>query len=72
MTSLRHFVIVDHEQPAVELYHRDADDAWEVTDSSGMDAALKLKSIGCKLSLAAIYEKLVFPKNIEGPKPGPR
>lgn len=72
MASLRHFVIVDYEQPAIEHYRRAEDDNWEVTDASGLKATLQLQCLGCKLSLAAVYEKVKFPKNIEGPKPGPR
>jgi Uma2 family endonuclease len=72
LPSLRQYLIVEQEEALVEVYSRSPDGDWSLKDAAKLTQSIALKSINCKLSLADIYEKVKFPKNVEGPKPGPR
>ena len=72
LPSLKQYVIIEQNEPLVEVYTRSPDGEWKFTDASELKQSLSLKSIGCKLSLAAVYEKVKFPEKTEGPRPGPR
>lgn len=72
LPSLRQYLIVEQEEALVEVYSRSPNGDWSLKDASKLTQSVALKSIKCKLSLADIYEKVKFPKNVEGPKPGPR
>src|SRR5205814_1124671 len=53
LPSLRQFVIVEQDEPLVEVYTRSPSGEWKVSDASELTRSVPLKSIGCKLSLAA-------------------
>jgi Uma2 family endonuclease len=72
LPSLRQYLIVEQEEALVEVYSRSPNGEWSLKDAAKLTKSVALKSINCKLSLADIYEKVKFPKNVEGPKPGPR
>jgi Uma2 family endonuclease len=72
LPSLRQYLIVEQDEPLIEVYSRSPDGEWKLKDASELAQSVTLKSIGCKLSLAAVYEKVKFPVNPEGPRPGPR
>ena len=72
LPSLKQYVIVEQDEPLVAVYTRTPSDEWKLADASKLTESVPLKSIGCKLPLAAVYEKVKFPKVPEGPKPGPR
>jgi Uma2 family endonuclease len=71
LPSLRQYVIVEQSHPLVEVYTRSPAE-WKLKDATRMQDLIGLKSIGCKLALSAIYEKVEFPKKPDRPKPGPR
>ena len=58
--SLKEVLFVSQEQPIVELFSRDADGGWKLTDARGLDASIELSSIGVSLPLAEIYDKVEF------------
>jgi Uma2 family endonuclease len=72
LPSLKQYVIVEQDEPLVEVYTRSPSGEWKLSDASELTHSVSLKPIGCKLSLADVYEKVKFPKVPEGPKPGPR
>ena len=72
LPSLKQYVIVEQDEPLVEVYTRRPDGEWALKDASELTQSITLKSINCKLSLAAIYEKVKFAAKPEGPQPGPR
>jgi Uma2 family endonuclease len=72
LPSLRQYVIVEQDEPLVEVYSRPSSGEWKFKDASKLTESVHLKSIGCKLSLAAVYEKVKFPEKSEGPNRGPR
>jgi Uma2 family endonuclease len=72
LPSLRQYLIVEQDEPLIEVYTRSPDGEWKLKDASELTQSVVLKSIGCKLSLAAVYEKVKFQTKTEGPQPGPR
>jgi Uma2 family endonuclease len=58
--SLREYVLVSQDCPKVERFSRDADDAWTLTEATGLDQSLDLPAIGVTLSLAGVYDKVDF------------
>jgi len=72
LPSLKQYVIVEQDEPLIEVYTRSPSGEWKLSDASELTHSVSLKSISCKLSLADVYEKVKLPKVPEGPKPGPR
>ena len=60
LDSLREYVLVSQEFPAISSYYLNADNIWEFNDTVGLESSITLKSIDCTLSLADIYENVVF------------
>lgn len=46
--------------PHVERYQRSADGGWLLTEADSPEGVIELPSIGCRLNLAAIYDKVPF------------
>ncbi len=72
LPSLKQYVIVDQNTPLIEVYTRLPEGEWNFKEAIKLTQSIPLKSINCKLSLAAVYEKVKFPKQAVGPKPGAR
>ena len=53
--SLQEYVFISQDKPHVELYRRH-EKGWLLTEYSALDEQAPLDSIGCTLSLAAIYK----------------
>ncbi len=57
--SLREYLFIAQDRPHVERYRRQGHD-WLFTEYSALEEAVALESIGCTLSLAAIYKRVRF------------
>jgi len=58
--TLRDYVLVSQFEPLVEHFQRQADGSFKANVVRGLDAVLELTSIGCKLALADIYDRVTF------------
>jgi Uma2 family endonuclease len=58
--SLAEYLLVAQDRVQVEHYVRQASDRWLLEELSELEQTLELPSIGCRLSLAEVYEQ-VFP-----------
>jgi len=56
--SLRAYLMVASELISAELYTRQPDNLWALTKASRLEDAIEIESIGCRLKLADIYEKV--------------
>jgi len=56
--GVREIVEVYQAEAAVHVYRRADDDAWMFTSIGGLDAVLRLESVGIELPLADIYQGL--------------
>jgi len=57
--SLQEYLLIAQDRPHVERYRRQGHD-WLLTEYSEVDEVVALDSIGCTLSLAAIYKRVRF------------
>ena len=60
LPSLAEYVLVATERPRVERFARQGD-VWVLSEADGLDATLALDALGCRIPLAAIYERVTFP-----------
>jgi Uma2 family endonuclease len=63
--SLREYILVSQDNPHVEHFRRQEDNAWLYTDTSGLEAHITLESVGCTLALADMYEQVTFEESGE-------
>lgn len=58
--SFQEYVLVSQEQPEILSYHREADDLWRVSVFSGLENAVRLKTLDVELPLERIYRNIEF------------
>ena len=58
--SLQEVVFVAQDAVRVEHFARRPDGQWLLSDRSALEAAVELPSIGCRLDLARVYDKVEF------------
>ena len=59
--SLSEYLLVASDRVHVDLYTRRPDGRWLLTSASRLEDSLDLESIGCRLALADLYEKVDLP-----------
>jgi Uma2 family endonuclease len=60
LESLNEYLLVSQDKPLVEHYVRTGARTWIYTPTSGLENSLALPSVGCTLSLGAVYDKVDF------------
>jgi Uma2 family endonuclease len=63
MPSLQAYLLIAQDEMRIIHYQRDSDGGWRVFDITDPDAVINLPSIGCKLDVADLYEKVTFPSD---------
>src|SRR4051812_16113980 len=58
---LAYILLVETRSPSATLFTRATDETWETQDFEGLEAAIELPLISCRLSLAEVYDGLAFP-----------
>jgi Uma2 family endonuclease len=58
--SLQEYLLISQDTPLVEHYLRQEAGGWLFTTVRGLDGVLELPSIGCKLVLAEVYQRVTF------------
>ena len=64
--TLTDYVMLSQCQRFAEHYTRQ-DEQWVLTEAAGLDAVLRLASVGCDLPLPAVYERVEFAPDPEMP-----
>jgi Uma2 family endonuclease len=59
--ALQEYVLIAQDKAIVETWLRQPGGKWLYEVALGLDSTLKLDSIDCRLDLAAVYAKAVFP-----------
>ncbi len=59
--SLKEYLLVSSDRMRAELYTRQPEDRWLLTSAGSLEDSLDLPSLGCRLALAELYEKVDFP-----------
>lgn len=60
--TLTDYVLIAQDQPQVEHFTRQPDGKWIYTTITDLAGILELPSIECRVSLAELYERIVFPE----------
>jgi Uma2 family endonuclease len=53
-------VLIEQDRAHIELYTRQADNHWLLSDFDGAEATVPLAAIDCRLPLAEVYDKVQF------------
>jgi Uma2 family endonuclease len=58
-SSLRDYVLVDANEIAIEIYHKDEDNKWDILNYRSGDS-IELKSVNLTVPIEQIYEDIIF------------
>jgi Uma2 family endonuclease len=58
LDSLQEYLLVSSERVQLDLYTRQPSGQWLFTAANRLDDSLELRSVGCKLALADLYENV--------------
>jgi Uma2 family endonuclease len=61
LDSLVDYILVSQHRPLVDHFVRRPDGQWLYSAVEGMSAIVVIASIGCRLELSEIYDRVVFP-----------
>jgi Uma2 family endonuclease len=59
--SLRHYVLIDQDQPIVEISSPDPEGSWRSVIHRGLDSHLRLDALGVEIGLTEIFARVTFP-----------
>ncbi len=60
LDSVQEYVVIAQEKRHVEHYARRPDNQWLLWETDSPEAVVELASVGCRLPVAALYEKVDF------------
>ncbi|WP_295432696.1 Uma2 family endonuclease [uncultured Thiodictyon sp.] len=60
LPSLRQYVLIAQDRPAVDLFTRQADGRWLLEAYTDPAVPIHFESIGCTLTLGEVYDKVEF------------
>jgi Uma2 family endonuclease len=58
LPSLEAYVLVSQRRPLVEVFTRQPDGRWILSETEGLDAEVVFASLGCGIAMRGIYEKV--------------
>ena len=67
LPTLSDYVLVAQDRPLIDHYHRQEDGTWTLCALEGLQVQLHVPSISCTVTLAEVYERIVFPHAEEAP-----
>jgi Uma2 family endonuclease len=59
MASLEEYALVSQAEPRIEVYRRQGAH-WLLSEYIGLEAVCRLESVGCSLTLSAVYKNIAF------------
>jgi Uma2 family endonuclease len=59
--TLQDYLLISQSTPKIEHFTRQADGSWKYRVYRGLKASFVIESINCRLRLADLYERVVFP-----------
>jgi Uma2 family endonuclease len=60
LDTVSEYILVAQDKPHIEQFARQPNGQWLFTVTSGLESFVELTSVGCRLSLAEIYDKVEF------------
>ncbi|MDZ4769811.1 MAG: Uma2 family endonuclease [Chloroflexota bacterium] len=58
--SVQEYILIAQDRPRIEQYIRQDGEIWQFRTADGLDAAINLPSIGARLLLADVFERVTF------------
>lgn len=65
--SLHEYILVNQDSARVESFLRQPEGSWLLTFASGLEASIRIRSIGADLTLREIYREVQFPSSKKAP-----
>lgn len=62
LESLSEYLLISSWRVRTELFTREPDGTWHHCEKNSLEDSIELKSAGCHLRLADVYEKVEFPQ----------
>jgi Uma2 family endonuclease len=59
--SLRQYVLIATDRASIEVFTRQPDGLWSQAKATRLEDSIALESIGCRLPLMDIYDRVEFP-----------
>jgi len=69
--SFQQYLLIASDRVHVDLFTRKPDGDWLLKSADRLDDSLELQSIGCRLTLADLYNKVDMPRTSAGPNNSP-
>ena len=69
IASLQDYLLIAQDQPVIEHYSRQADGRWLYQATRGLENSVEIPSIVCRLVLAEVYDRIIFPPQVEPDEP---
>lgn len=63
--SLRNYVLISQEEPRIEVFQRQPNDQWLLSEKSGLENSIEIPAINYLLSLMEVYDKVDFNDDLE-------
>jgi len=57
LDSLKEYVLISHKCRKIEIYSKNKDNKWELTESIEDNSVIPLEKIGCSLDISDVYDK---------------
>lgn len=71
LETLQEYALVSQDEPRVEIFRRQPDGRWMLSEFTGLEAAARFESIEASVPLAEVYSKVRFePEGAEAPTSG--
>jgi Uma2 family endonuclease len=67
LPTLTNYLLVSQTLPLIEHYLRQANDTWNLSTASTLEASLYLATIDCTLRLSEVYDRITFPSEAAEP-----
>jgi Uma2 family endonuclease len=67
LPTLTHYLLVSQTLPLIEQYMRQANDTWNLSTASTLEASVYLATIHCTLRLSEVYDHINFPSPVAEP-----
>ncbi len=58
LKSLKEYILINQDKAVVETFYKKADNVWEISRISGLNASIELQSIGVHLDMQSLYRDL--------------
>src|SRR5258708_27046992 len=60
LASLQEYVLVSQAEPRIEVFHRQTDGHWLLSEAIGLQAVCRFASLDCTIPLPEVYDKVTF------------